>query len=478
MSTPDKFSVPQTAVTEPIQPKPPHPTTPHTHGDGDGDSVHSYVCKFKAESGQWECVEYYKRQILQDVIDSAENNVNGRAAIDQLKDFGVTVYLADHDSVDIGVLRKVVEHVSKNCNDRSKHHLDNQRCLLYRDEKGRLYNLLLKNESAGLASTWKSLLLSFSGLQAMIAITALARVFSCVNPDENSSVKPGYLSIVLGLILYEEISYVGLNCSMYIRGTPSIAAHTLISNFDSDWPRKIVLIGMALAAVQIQGSNLQHYGTVGSILLSILVIAANLGSRAWKFMKWKPVDNGGLIAPLVSIFVAATTGFIFPYMGFGKIQAGGKAAVQLVIYNSIIVAFMFVISDFDAVQNFLVVGSETCNQDMTNIVLGSWFTFTVITCIFAALKIEPPAPHPDDDDRILVEDQTSPVGFKVPNFPDYPFDQKLLNDERAECCSLRTEIIIGVIPCVLFGFGVVVTGIMEVVSHADKIVAEHMGGDV
>lgn len=88
MTTPDKFSVPQTAVTEPVQPKPPHPTTPHTHGDGDGDSVHSYVCKFKAENGQWECVEYYKRQILQDVIDSAENNVDGRAAIDQLKDFG------------------------------------------------------------------------------------------------------------------------------------------------------------------------------------------------------------------------------------------------------------------------------------------------------------------------------------------------------------------------------------------------------
>ncbi len=90
MSTPDKFSVPQAAVTEPVQPKPPHPTSPHTHdaGDGDGDSVHSYVCKFKPESGQWECVEYYKRQILQDVIDSAESSADGRAAIDQLKDFG------------------------------------------------------------------------------------------------------------------------------------------------------------------------------------------------------------------------------------------------------------------------------------------------------------------------------------------------------------------------------------------------------
>lgn len=85
----DKFAVPQEVVTEPQQPQPHHPSTPHSHtrGDGDDDSAHSYVCKFQESSGQWECVQYYKQQILQDVIDGADS-ADWRATIDQLKDFG------------------------------------------------------------------------------------------------------------------------------------------------------------------------------------------------------------------------------------------------------------------------------------------------------------------------------------------------------------------------------------------------------
>ena len=93
------------------------------------------------------------------------------------------MYLVDHDSIDIGVLVKVIEHFQSHY-DRSKPEYENQRCLLYRDEKGRLYNLTLKNESSGLAGTWKSLLQSFSGLQAMIALTILTRVIACADPGE------------------------------------------------------------------------------------------------------------------------------------------------------------------------------------------------------------------------------------------------------------------------------------------------------
>ena len=50
--------------------------------------------------------------------------------IDQLKEFGVTVYLADHDGVDLKLLRQVVRHAASR-SDRSKH---NQRCFLYRYE--------------------------------------------------------------------------------------------------------------------------------------------------------------------------------------------------------------------------------------------------------------------------------------------------------------------------------------------------------
>lgn len=138
----DKFAVPQDAIRDGPSSPPTshHPTTPHAH-EGDGD--HSYVCK-RTESG-WVCEQFYKRQLLQDVIDSY--NGDGRAIIDKLKDFGITVYLVEHGSVNRDVLLNVIEHASTVHNDRSKQDYENQRCFLYRDDKGRLYNLTLQNES-------------------------------------------------------------------------------------------------------------------------------------------------------------------------------------------------------------------------------------------------------------------------------------------------------------------------------------------
>lgn len=51
---------------------------------------------------------------------------------------------------------------------------------------------------------------------------------------------------------------------------------------------------------------------------------------------------------------------------------------------------------------------------MANITVGIWIALTSITCIVAARKIKPVVPNPTDDtDPILIEDQTSPVGYKV-----------------------------------------------------------------
>ena len=441
-----------------------------TDKDDDDSSVKSYVCKFNPQSSRWECTVDYKKQILQQVIDRHDNNYDGRATIDQLKDFGITVYLAEQDSVNIDILTKVVQHASTANTDRSRPDYENQRCLLYRDDKGRLYNLTLANGCAGLGSTWKSLLISFSGLQALVALAVLTRAFSCYN--DATSVTPGYLSLLLGLILYEEMSHVWVNCSMFVRGTPSIAAYTLLSNFDSDWPRKLAIFVLALASAQEPGSNAQKYATLSGIAFAMSILAANLGSRAWYFMKWKPIGQGGIFAPIISFFVAMLTGLIFPYMGFTQIQAGGKAAVQLVIINCIIVATLFVISDLDAVQSFIVVGSNNCNQDNTNISLGIYFAMTSITCIFAAQKISPPEPHPEDNDPILIEDQTSPVGFKVPNFPDYPVDPIFFGGNGLSCCSLKVEIILGLAVSILIGAFVVSTGLYDYLENFNEIIED------
>ena len=60
---------------------------------------------------------------------------------------------------------------------------------------------------------------------------------------------------------------------------------------------------------------------------------------------------------LVYLF-AILTGFVLPYMGHRSISTGGKGAMEYVISTAFIVAVVFVLSDIDDIQSFLVVGSE------------------------------------------------------------------------------------------------------------------------
>ena len=115
-----------------------------------------------------------------------------------------------------------------------------QRCLLYLDGQGRLYNLTLSNHSIGPASRYMEYLTTFSNMEAIIALTILCRSAPCIfNENTIQNLKPAYLSLVLGLVLTEEISLSWLNASMMIRATPSISAHTLYSPVGSDTFRRI-----------------------------------------------------------------------------------------------------------------------------------------------------------------------------------------------------------------------------------------------
>lgn len=442
-------------------------------GGGDG------ICQFNRDSNKWECTKSeYKAVLLQQVMDACEYKDGSRATIDQLKEFGITVYLAEYGSVDMYLLRQVVQHVSLSKLDRSKSEYENQRCLLYRDESGRLYNLTINNGCDGLASTWKSLLISFSGLQAMTAFVILTRAYACAG-IAGAILKPGYLSLILGLILYEEISYVWLNVAIFVQGTPSVAALTIVSPFDSDWPRKLALTLLALTSAMKEGSDYQRYCALAGIGMALVLLASNLGARAWYFMKWRPLRGGGtmptFLAPYVSILAATLVGLVFPYIGFSKIQAGGKSAVQLIISNCIIVALLFVLSDFDFIQSFIIDGSQSCSQDTVNITVGIWFAMTVITCIFASQQISAPEPHPEDSNPILVRDETSPVGYKVPNFPDFLIDPIHFGNKGLPCFRLRTEMVVGILLGVGMGAFIVMTGFYDFISDGNDYIVSASG---
>lgn len=412
----------------------------------------SYVREFKGSTAKWECQQYYKTQILQTIIDQHDNQ-DGRQTIDQLKEFGITVYLAEHDTVNIALLKQVISHVTVNRNDRSKEPHENQRCILYRDKSGQLYNLTVDNGSGGLEATWKNLLLSFSGLQSMVALSILTRVFACMDPE--SKVKPGYfLGLVLGLVLQEEMSQSFLNVAMLVMGIPSVAAYSLMSGSESDWPRKVAVFSLAMAAAQESGTAAQKICTLVGVAFSMTLLAANLGSRAWMYMRWKPIGNMfGALTPFYAYCAAVITGLVFPFMGFRQIQSGGAPAIQTIMINCAIVAILFVLSDLNVVQGFLFMG-EACDQTTTNIILGSWLAMAAITSIFAARKIEKPETVESVEgeiDMILDEDQTSPVGFKVPNFPNYCIDPVCLREDGLSCLSTNAQTFLGVVICLGFG---------------------------
>ena len=381
------------------------------------------------------------------------DNRDGRQTIDQLKEFGITVYLAEHDTVNITLLKQVISHVTVNRNDRSKEPHENQRCILYRDKNGQLYNLTVDNGAEGLASTWKNLMLSFSGLQAIVALSVLTRAFACMNPE--SQVKPGYFfGLVLGLVLFEEMSQSFLSAALLVQGIPSVAAYSLMSGSESDWPRKLAVFTLALAAVQEESSPAQKICTLLGIALSMALLAANLGSRAWLYMRWKPIGNMfGALTPFYAYCAAIVTGLVFPFMGFRQIQSGGAPAIQTIMTNCAIVAILFVLSDLNVVQGFLFQG-EACDQSTTNIALGSWLAMAAVSSIFAARKIEKPETVENSEreiDMILDEDQTSPVGFRVPNFPSYCIDPVRYREDGLSCLSTNVQTFFGVVVCLGFG---------------------------
>jgi hypothetical protein len=199
---------------------------------------------------------------------------------------------------------------------------------------------------------------SISCMEAIIAIMVMCRSLPCL-ASENAlqNLKPAYLALVLGLALTEEMSLSWLNASMMIRATPSLSAHSLSSPLGSDTFRRGVLLILTLAGIT-QGT-LQSVLTYGGILGACLVLLANLGARAWYFQNWKPMQYHGSGSFVLAFLYAVGAGMVFPFMGHRLIRTGGKGAMEYVLTTAFFAAVAFVVSDYDAFQKFLVVGSES-----------------------------------------------------------------------------------------------------------------------
>ena len=411
-----------------------------------GTGTTSYLARQRnPESGGWDCLPY-KQCIIRQEVERANGDQSKppyAGIVNEQKNLGVRVYIVSYSSDDVlSDVRHIVRLVSKD--DRRAPLREKQRCLLYRDERDRVFNLKVKGESSGLASQWEAQLLSFSGFEAIVALTVLCRAFPCINMDGENGVRPGYLTILIGLVLSEEIGFVLVNVAMLIRGMPSVSAYALNHKVLQDWPRKAIVFLLIMASAAPPNSATQRWITLAGVISAILVLAANIGSRAWVHLKLNPLAYAGPGAVILAFLAAVFTGIVVPFVGHREVRAGGKAAMEVVLRSAFLSAVVFVFSDVDAVQQFVIVGSEKCNQDAVNISIGVWYLVTLMTCTFFVARIKTYRPTPEETEPILVEDHSSPVGFVVPSLPDVSIDPSL-DAKGAPCCNLKVYIVLAIL---------------------------------
>eukprot|EP00536_Pseudo-nitzschia_multiseries_P000726 jgi/Psemu1/233957/estExt_Genewise1.C_90083 len=352
-------------------------------------------------------------------------------------------------------IRRVVDHVRLDPEYRD--HPRNQKCILYRDFEGRLFNLVLTSEYSNMEGKWRGNLESFSVVQAAALFTFLTRSLACgFDLETTDSFRQVYLVVILGVVFIEEISLSWTNVALLVRGFPSISAYALNSNLvGTDWLRKLMVLIFVVASASTDGT-FQKVCTLGGIILTCLVLLANLGSLSWKYLHWKPFRGlywfGTAYSPfdaIVSYLAAILAGLCFPFMGHSTVEAGGTTAIESVMRIAVIVAVLFILSDYDAFQRLLVLGSEACNQDYVNFFIGAWWALSLIaslTLLYCkeARKNEEFDPFkrdyrfPNDEEPLLEEEHSSPTGYKVPHLPLFPVNPSYARKgSGTSCCSFQ-----------------------------------------
>jgi hypothetical protein len=93
---------------------------------------------------------------------------------------------------------------------------------------------------------------------------------------------------------------------------------------------------------------------------------------------------------------------------------------------------------------------QGCNQDAVNIVVGLWWMITLFCSLFMIRRIPYKIQTPSVGEQLLLKDHASPVGYKVPNLPDFEIDPSLANT-GSSYLSLKAEFIIGIIVSIAVG---------------------------
>jgi hypothetical protein len=253
---------------------------------------------------------------------------------------------------------------------------------------------------------------------------------------------PVCFAVLLGVVFKEEISHVWTNMSMMVRGMPSISAVSITTQTHSDWIRKSIIFTLVFASLAGQdgpASVMQMSSFVG-LAAAVLALLANLGSRAWGFMRWRPIQNFGFLEPVVGFFAAVFAGILFPFLGHAQVESGGKSALESTFGIALVSAMAFFVSDLDSIQKYLVIGSNGCSQDIIVLSVGAWWCVATVCSLVAIYRKGRQGIWPEDEEPLLTKNNKSPVGFSVPHLPDFPITVALAQ-RGLFCFGMQLEFI-------------------------------------
>ena len=136
--------------------------------------------------GTYGCQPYKVEILDKQLIGNSPGTGRRTAVIETLRQMGVQVFVIDAKNTEtaedtVNHIKRVVNFATReNSMHRRNGDLGYQRCLFFQDEQGRLFNLMMSRYVTGPVGTWKQYMDSFSGREAMMALTVLCRSIPCV----------------------------------------------------------------------------------------------------------------------------------------------------------------------------------------------------------------------------------------------------------------------------------------------------------
>jgi len=227
-------------------------------------------------------------------------------------------------------------------------------------------------------------------------------------------------------------------------------------------------LAASIASLPVAIPNMPKYVALFGLGWAIAVLAANLGSRAWRNLNFKPCGwSRSWYSPLsfVGVYlISAVVGITVPFLGHKKVQLGGVVAIRSIIFSSFITVVVFVISDLDFLLAYLITIAEVQvnKPNAVTAIIATWWTLATIISLCFCRRI-PVKEFKPEQGALLVASNASPVGYCVPYLPNYVI--KTVEHRQGSKCAEWAVISVAIMVAVIAGAAIMALGFSSEIQN-------------